>query len=101
MSAPRDPAVVTMAHSFYYSQDRRPEAFALLEAELARCPEHEEAESFLAFLYATDGRHQDALRLLSALIQRNPLPRYMSNIFFSRTAAATCILDGRPINGGG
>jgi tetratricopeptide (TPR) repeat protein len=101
MSAAPDPTIVTQAQSLFYAQERRAEAFALLEAELARCPDHEEAENHLAFLYATDGRYADALRLFTRLIERNPLPRYMSNIFFCRTAAANCILEGRPVNGAG
>jgi tetratricopeptide (TPR) repeat protein len=99
MSAAQNPTVVAQAQSLFYAQDRRAEAIALLTAELARFPDYEEAENYLAFLYATDGRYADALRLFTRLIERNPLPRYMSNIFFCRTAAAACILDGRPVNG--
>ncbi|MFY7960155.1 MAG: tetratricopeptide repeat protein [Elsteraceae bacterium] len=99
MSMEANPTIVTQAHSLYYAQGRRAEALALLEAELARYPNEEETEGFLAFLYATEGRYLDALRLFTRLIDRNPLPRYMSNIFFCRTAAAGRIMDGLPING--
>jgi len=96
-----DPTVIPRAHELFYVQDRRADAFALLAGELARFPLHEEAEGYLAFLYATDGRYVDALRLFTRLIERNPQPRFMSNIFFCRTAAANNIMDGRPVNGAG
>jgi tetratricopeptide (TPR) repeat protein len=101
MSGAPDPTIVAQARALFYEQDRRAEAFALLAAEIARFPDHEDAENYLAFLYATDGRYQDALRLFTRLIERNPLPRYMANIFFCRTAAANCILEGRPVNDAG
>ncbi len=95
-----DKGVVMTAHALYFTEGRREEAVALMEASAQQAPRELEILNFLAFLYGTEKRYVDAIELYTRMIAINPAPIYMRNLVHCRTAAATCILDGTPINAG-
>jgi hypothetical protein len=101
MSGQPDPNAVSTAHALFFTENRREQAFQLLESEAARFPDRVDVMDFLSFLYASDGRYVDALRHFTQVAGVNPTPRCMANIVFCRTSIARCVLDGQPVNGPG